>query len=413
MSTCFCGSTDHRTAYCHISRKALDEHIGDYPYGYCPQTVSYVKVDDLFKLSVADSSNIELKLYKVSDDGTESQVTTNTINLEDNERHQQSQRISRLVIKPSSVKVWVLLDSSISEQNASSFRTCINYSQPFNINIYPPKTSTIGLFKKYLTNYYFYGYKDFKLYLRKKSETQGQRLRDDMPISKAWLYGQFTNSLILVSRLTINDIQFQLKPKFKLLSERFTEQSLTMRECFDKQNKIISDGLITANNYSDNNFDIINANMTKLSETIEKCLTDQTKAITDALLTTTGGGIGHKYLKDVYVDSETDTQCCDQSVNSQFDDIVDNNSSDKTSVSQLIPSNDKLNDIDVNDFNDCFLNQMKSVLNHKDRKIDQLMKMKAKIQEKDDIINQLTKDIKQMLNINNYAKSDDNLFTDI
>ncbi|XP_054155007.1 uncharacterized protein LOC128953544 [Oppia nitens] len=342
---CVCGSADHRSVYFPISRKALDEDLDDYQYCYCPHKVTEVKVADLIKQAVADSDNIRLWLYKVYHCGvygganvtnTSLVSPTSVISFSGGfgdpyikiDGQQQQQTIYRFEIKPSSIKLWIKLVGVQEIQLKPLFKAFYNNAEPFRRKIKPLEMPIIG---KLIDCIAITSRYKFRVYLTEKVDSlieglDRRELSYDMPISRAWLYGQFADSLIVIS------------------SDSYPNNNQLIVNNPQSMAKALNDALITVNN--NNNLDQINTNIEKLSETIKKCLTDQTKAITDILVATVGSGdCSHKYLTDLYVDdndSETDTQCCDQSsVNLQLNaNVSDDNSSsgDKTNVNDLIPS---------------------------------------------------------------------------
>ncbi|XP_054165609.1 uncharacterized protein LOC128963146 [Oppia nitens] len=350
--SCICGSGDHMTAYCLISLKALDPDIDDYRYGYCP--VSSVKVTDLKRQMVSGADSIALELYEVADNNFEQLVTTDIYQYSSIvDRQLQSFRFE---MRPKSVAISV------------SLRALTSYStSDVSYTILPKDMPTVGDLRRRLANCYGFVSQSVKLYLTEKPVSQalaGQRyvereLQDDMPISRAWIYGRFTTSLV------------QVLPKLAMSSDTVTDK------------------------------------LTDLSVAIKESLAIQTKLIVNALTA------GDKYLTDIYDDSDNDSVCgaaVDDddrpSIVPSMDDFIDDKNSDKTAVvtQLMVRSGDalkvadsalELNISDMNDLNTSLLNNVKAVLDRNNRLVDQFGKLEAIIDRKEDKIRALKAVIKQ------------------
>ncbi|XP_054154940.1 uncharacterized protein LOC128953483 [Oppia nitens] len=219
-TACVCGSVDHRSVYCQISRKALDEDLDDYQYGYCPHKVTEVNVADLIKQAVADSCNsIWLGMHKVlSDFGCSGGITTTTTQLSPtsvisfgdgiNIDGQQQQPIVGFDIKPFAIYLWIKLVGVQEIQLKPLFKTYYNNAEPFRTHIQPLEMPTIGQLMDYITITSRY---KFRVYLTEKVNPliegfDRRELKYDMPISMAWLYGQFADSLIVINGCPNNNI---------------------------------------------------------------------------------------------------------------------------------------------------------------------------------------------------------------
>ncbi|XP_054165622.1 uncharacterized protein LOC128963156 [Oppia nitens] len=339
---CVCGVGGHQTDYCIVSLKALGSDIDDYRYGYCPKTGS-VEVAELYKQLVTSSDNgdggddsyINLELYEMIDTDNDNDsgvvngggklVTTSVYNFA-NKSVKERQNF-RLEIRPNCVYITLTL-AALRGQS----------SEHYPYYIYPKCTPTVGHLKRLLAKEYSFVAKTVTMYLTEKGSTLPDHqyteyeLLDEMPISKAWIYDRFANSLIQVIPNTFtNRSEFNCSD---IITEKFADLSTALSNFANQLNQSLA--------------------------TV---------------------GCGHKCLTDASVyNSDIDGDQCDG--NPSISKLKDNKTTFKQSVRRENKSKLKNFSLNKNDMNtNCLLNDLKVVLQCTLDPNDQLIRQFGKLEE--------------------------------
>ncbi|XP_054160972.1 uncharacterized protein LOC128959054 [Oppia nitens] len=396
MSCCDnCLKDVNRQYYCRIDIKQIDPNNNsnssgdsDFKYLFCRHT-GPVRVKDIYYVCV-DGYNetdisLEIRNTNQSNDTNQWLNCDQFIDFADYIYYTVEQKRTGSIqfeIRP----IQVTVNMSLAGLKQTQKSDANQQSLIIPLNILPTQTPTVGQLKQQLALKYMFETETVSLYLSDMDTNEPQdnrQLTDDQPIAYVWFYGYYSRSVInIVSIKSVKYLTEVINRSNDLILEKMTtllSMANSGQSVSNQSADVITDAVITANN------DLLSAKMTELtttlSDTIRDCFTEQTKAITDAIISankynnndviTTGKlmacltnqtkhfinalSVRDKYLADILVDeSETNSQwTCNESIVRIDDDINiidDNQSIDKTIISQTVSeSMDNNNNSNNND----------------------------------------------------------------